>query len=82
MIGLKRLKNDLDEIELCPEDGSIINMKKDKFKTLVKTKIRQAAYNYMTKIKESHSKVKHIKYPKYEIQLCLLDITVSTKVID
>ena len=43
-------------------------MSKNKFKKFVKLKIRDAAYKYLQKEKESKSKVKNIQYKKYKLQ--------------
>ena len=41
---------------------------KEDFKAGVKNKIRNAALNDLNKVKESHSKVKHIKFTELKMQ--------------
>ena len=45
----------------------------------MKKKINEAAFHYLSKIKDTHSKVKDIFYGKLEIQVFLLETKFSTK---
>ena len=57
----KMIEEPFDETKVC-------NMSKEKFKRLVKVKIRKAAFDHLIKLKNTHSKVKDIKYQKLETQ--------------
>ena len=61
------VSNDLKEILNLTEE-SIKNMKKDKFKTLLKQKVSEAAFHYLENIKKTHSKAKNISYNNLEMQ--------------
>ena len=71
------IENDIEEIKI--DENSIMTTKKHKFKMIVKKKINDAAFEYLTKIKETHSKVKDIVYKKLEIQPYILESKMSTK---
>ena len=65
-----------DFIELVNEDKKLINLgmseeeikstKKQKFKNIIKTKIRNAAYKSLKMLKENHSKMSGLVYDKLE----------------
>ena len=67
-----------DFVDLLHEDFKLINDKQDDdviqntnssvYKKEIKSKIREAAFKYLQNIKEKHSKIKHIKYQKLEVQ--------------
>ena len=42
-------------------------MKKEKFKDIVKTRVRTAAFKYLKEIQQRHSKVKDIEYLRFEL---------------
>jgi hypothetical protein len=58
---------DLTEIDFKLSHSAIAKMKKEKFKTIIKRKIRESAFEYLQNIKLSHSKVKHIEYSGLDI---------------
>ena len=41
------------------------------FKNIVKEKVKIAAFKFLTKLQETHSKSNNIKYQKLELQECL-----------
>ena len=49
-------------------ENKIINMSKESFKHFIKEKIKTAAFNYLRKLQEKHSKIRDIVYTKLEIQ--------------
>ena len=57
---INQIKEDKEEIGLNLEDDDIKHMKKSKFKTLVKEKIRDAAHYYLIQKKESLSKLNNL----------------------
>ena len=50
----------------------IMNMSKDKFKSIVTTASEKKALEYLNKVKMKHSKVRHIKHKSLELQ-CYLE---------
>ena len=51
------VKNDMMAIGLKMTEGEISKMKKEKFKTIVKSKTRDAALTYLNTLKQTHSKL-------------------------
>ena len=47
----------------------IKEMSKNKFKKLVKTKVKQAAFNFLMNLKGSHSKLNNLKYKELKMQM-------------
>ena len=63
-----------DFCELVCEDKEMIglelsdrSMKKEKYKNIVKQKIRQAAFEYLKNLKEGHSKMDNLSYEKFKM---------------
>ena len=71
------VNGDLKEVKL--DENSIMNLKKYQFKKIVKKKINEAAFHYLSNIQSTHSKVKDISYSKLEIQTYFLESKFSTK---
>ena len=67
------VQKDIQEIELNISEEIIGKMKKDKFKKVLKQKIIDASLKYLNLIKDTHSKVKDIKYLKFEMQSYMKD---------
>ena len=49
-------------------ENKILNMSKEPYKQFIKEKIKTAAFNYLRKLQEKHSKIRDIVYKKLEIQ--------------
>ena len=58
---------DASEISLNMSEDEIIMMKEEKYKVIVKNKVRQAAFNYLKQLKVKHSKMDNLAYEKLEI---------------
>ena len=58
---------DKESIGLGLSDSEIGTMKKEKFRNIVKQKIRQAAFQYLKNLKGGHSKMDKISYDKFEM---------------
>ena len=58
---------DASEISLNMSEDEIIMMKEDKYKVIVKKKVRQAAFNYLKQLKVKHSKMDNLVYEKLEM---------------
>ena len=43
-------------------------MKKQKYKDAIKSKVKETAFHYLLAIKNSHSKMKNVKYRNLELQ--------------
>ena len=59
--------NDCELIGLNLTHSEITKMEKEKFKHIVKAKIRAAAFKYLKEIQQTHSKVKDIEYFNNEL---------------
>ena len=53
-------------LNMC--NGDIAKLTKQKFKDIVKAKVRNAALQYLNQLKQSHSKMDQLKYDKLEVQ--------------
>ena len=58
---------DKDSINLNISETEMTNMKKEKLKIIVKNKIRQAAFQYLKNLQNTHSKMSGINYSKFEL---------------
>ena len=58
---------DLKSIDLNITEDKIIQMKKEKFKSIVKKKVRESALCYLKQLQQNHSKVRTIRYCKLEL---------------
>ena len=65
------VKNDMMTIGLKMKEDEISKMKKEKFKTIAKSKTRAAALTYLNKLKQTHSKLSGISYNKHGVQTYL-----------
>ena len=59
---------DTKHVNLEISESEIINLSRDKYKELVKGKVRAAALKQLTDIQKSHSKMASLKYTKLEAQ--------------
>ena len=62
------VKEDLEIIELNITDTEIMRETKAKFKSVVKSKVRNAAFKDLIKIQQTHSKMKLIEYKTFKMQ--------------
>ena len=62
------VSDDLAEIGLDTTERDIAIMSKTKFHTIIKTKVRSAALEYLKKLQQKHSKMDGLKYSKLELQ--------------
>ena len=74
---IHQIKEDMDDLGLDLEDEIIKKMKKTKFKTLVNSKIREAAHSYLIQKKEKLSKLKNMS-PNYQLKEYLTTNRLST----
>ena len=58
---------DCETIKLGLSDQQISSITKHKFKNIVKSKISDAAFEYLQTMQKEHSKMKNIKYNKFEL---------------
>ena len=49
-------------------DSQISLLTKQKFKLVVKSKVREAEFKYLTEMKKKHSKMKSLKYNSFKLQ--------------
>ena len=56
----KQVRDDCDDIGLEWNENTMKNLKKDKFKVLVKNKVRNAAHTYLIEKKEKLSKLANL----------------------
>ena len=54
--------DDCNLVDMNMTENEISTMKKDKYKEIVKSKIRQFAFQYLKETQQKHSKVKTISY--------------------
>ena len=62
------VRNDLTEIGMNMSDRQISQLNKQKFKLIVKNKIKDAALNYLKEVKRKHSKMQSLSYEIYQLQ--------------
>jgi transcriptional/translational regulatory protein YebC/TACO1 len=62
------LKKDFESIEETMDKSAIINSTETSYKKVIKTKVRKAAFKYLTELKAKHSKIKQIEYEDLETQ--------------
>ena len=65
---IKLVEDDFLKIGVQMDLCFVQNSRKDVFKSFVKNKIRTAALKYLQNLQQTHTKVKHIKYEKLEVQ--------------
>ena len=61
------VKNDFETIGLEMNELEIKQISKQKFKKMIKSKVRDAAFSYLKSLQMSHSKMKDIQYEKFEM---------------
>ena len=61
------VKHDREQINLNLSDEEISSIPKLSFRKLVKSKISNAAFRYLQKMQEGHSKMRELKYEKFEL---------------
>jgi hypothetical protein len=79
------VKNDLCEPGISLTHQELSRMKKEKFQTFLKEKIRKSAFNYLVTKKDKNkerSKVKDVNYTNLELQPYLLPNGISTNASD
>ena len=74
---VNQVKEDMEDIGLDLEENTIKNMKKAKFKSLVKGKIREASHSYLVQKQEGCSKLKNLPL-SYDIKEYLTTNRLST----
>ena len=62
------LKQDFKTINVEQNDSDIIAASTMEYKKIIKSNIKSAAFKYLRKLQESHSKIKEIKYENLETQ--------------
>ena len=62
------VQDDLKTLDINLTEEALGNLSEYSFKQLVSTQIKKETFSFLTKLKESHSKVLHIPYQKHEIQ--------------
>ena len=62
-----QVMQDLKSLDLNITENAIIQMKKEKFKRIVKKKVRESALCYLKQLQHNHSKVRTIRYFKLEL---------------
>ena len=62
------VRNDITEIGLNMSDLQISQLSKQKFKSIVKNKIKDAALNYLNGVKRGHSKMQSLSYETLQLQ--------------
>ena len=65
---VKTINKDLEDLEINLSLNEIQNLSKSAFKNIVKEKSRQKAFQYLTEIKNSHSKSKELVYHELSLQ--------------
>ena len=68
---VKTVQEDMKDIELNMSFADIQKQSKDSFQTLVKNKVKTAAFTYLTKLQTTHSKSKQNQYNCLELQTYL-----------
>ena len=61
------VKSDCEKVELNLSETEISKIPKGQFKKIVKTKINSATFKYLKAIQQNHSKMRNIKYEKFEM---------------
>ena len=64
---VKLVQNDLETIGLRISESEMRQTTKLRFKKMVKEHVQKAAYKYLISLQKSHSKMKNLKYEKFEI---------------
>ena len=67
------IKEDSKSINLNLTENEISKLSKQKFKAIVKDKVRNTAFEYLKTLKKEHSKMKNLIYEKLELQPYLIE---------
>ena len=70
---------DMNDLDIHMSKDHIRSMGTKQYKELIKTKVISAAFKYLSKIQQTHSKVKDIRYRRLEIQPYLSSPLFSRK---
>ena len=62
------IKENLKDLKISLTENEIQNMSKIAFQKIVKESVQTAAFEYLVKVKDTHSKVAHIFYDKLKMQ--------------
>ena len=76
------IEADKKEINLQTSETEISQMQEYKYKSLVKNKIKEAAFKNLLEIKNNHSKMKNVVYQKHELQPYLCSPLFGTEDIE
>ena len=76
------VRNDFAMINEQLDESKIENMNKQSYKEFIKTKVKVAAFNFLKKLQEKHSKIKHIVYKKLETQKYMLSPLFSDEEVN
>ena len=60
--------DDLRDLNIHMEEKQIALMNTERFKKLIKSKVKEASFKYLTDLQQTHSKIKNIKYDDLTIQ--------------
>ena len=63
-----QVQRDLEDFEITKNLEQIKSMSKNVFKKLVKVKAKKYAFNYLLKLKSTHTKMKNITYTELKLQ--------------
>ena len=65
---IELVKKDFRKCDMSLDESMIVNTPEELYKTKIKTSIRKAAFEELKTKQQSHSKVKVIKYERFEVQ--------------
>ena len=74
-----QVREDLADFNLEVDLDQLTKMSKNVFKKMVKKKLKEYSLEYLTTIKEKHSKMDQLVYPKLKIQNYLKDRKISVQ---
>ena len=74
-----QVREDLADFNLEVDLDQLTKMSKNVFKKMVKKKLKEYSLGYLTTIKEKHSKMDQLVYPKLKIQNYLKDRKISVQ---
>ena len=73
------VKSNLETLKIMKSESEIKNMSEYSFNKLVKTAVKKETFQYLIKLKNSHSKVLHIEYDELQMQEHFLPNKMSTQ---
>ena len=73
------VKSNLETLKIMKSESEIKNMSVYSFNKLVKTAVKKETFQYLIKLKNSHSKVLHIEYDELQMQEHFLPNKMSTQ---